>query len=74
MTMTGTTSHVPPCRGCAHRLPTLADQGHPTPCRRVRWLGQTHYLPRLAIGASGVVTCGDFLPSQTKGTPTQPKR
>ena len=35
------------CRDCRHYLPELAEQGHPTPCSRVRWDGAKHLTPTL---------------------------
>ncbi len=49
----------PVCESCQHWLPVAWANGHPSPCRRVRWEGHRHREPKLIVDR-GVVTCADF--------------
>ena len=49
---------APICRLCINFLPDAWELGHPSPCRRVRWIDRRHYQP--TFDEEG--RCGDFEP------------
>jgi hypothetical protein len=48
------------CDGCIHLLQSLRDQGHPFPCRAVRWDKGHHLTPGLTSGDNGEY-CREFV-------------
>ena len=46
------------CRSCFHRLTTLFEQGHTSPCSLVGWHGARHHKPALAENGR---SCPEFL-------------
>ena len=46
------------CRSCFHRLTTLFEQGHTSPCELVTWHGARHHKPALAENGR---SCPEFL-------------
>jgi hypothetical protein len=55
---------LPLCRGCVHFDGYMYNQGHPNPCRMVRWIGHKHHVPSITADASGVVGCDSFEPTE----------
>ena len=45
------------CRECAHFSLAASDRGHPSPCRRFRWVGTRHVSPHLVDDGT---TCDRF--------------
>ena len=50
--------HGPICPTCFHRLTTLFEQGHASPCELVTWHGAKHHEPDIAADGR---SCPDFL-------------
>jgi hypothetical protein len=48
------------CRRCRHWLQREWSNGHPNPCRLVRWNGQKHEAPEAFRGPAGGELCSDF--------------
>ncbi|MFH1266674.1 MAG: hypothetical protein ABIK89_13170 [Planctomycetota bacterium] len=47
------------CRTCAHFAAEAWNNGHPSPCRRFRWVDQKHVSP-IMVGTAEGVACSDF--------------
>lgn len=54
------------CRVCRHYLAGLANQGHPSPCRRMAWSGPKHVSPVMSRTSDGQ-RCDQYLVSSEKG-------